>query len=68
MVKTKEQLTQMTDAELLDFNNGLVEDNALADSAERMQQNYNQMDLFKEVWLERHGVEDKVFPQRIPRH
>jgi len=67
MVKTREELEQLSDDELLDFNNALVEINLQTDSADVMLKNYAQMDLFKEVWRDRHGVEDKVFEKTVPR-
>ena len=67
MVKTKEELEQLSDDELLAFNNALVEINLQTDSADVMLENYAQMDLFKEVWRSRHGVEDQVFEKTVPR-
>jgi hypothetical protein len=68
MKKTKEELQKMSDDELLEWHNSLVEENLEMEDPDDMMENYSQMELFQRVWLERHGVEDKMIEVRVPRN
>ena len=68
MSKTKEEMLKLSDDELIAYHNGLVEENEQTDDPAVQESNFKQMELFREVWIEKNGLkEDMVIETRTPR-
>jgi len=68
MSKTKEEMLQLSDDELIAYHNGLVAENEQTDDPDVQERNFKQMELFREVWIEKNGLkEDMVIETRTPR-
>jgi len=68
MTKTKEEMLKLSDDELIAYHNGLVEDNEQTDNPDIQESNFKQMELFREVWIEKNGLkEDMVIEKITPR-
>jgi len=72
-MKTKEEMLKLSDDELIAYHNGLVEENEQTDDPSVQERNFDQMELFREVWVEKNGLkqatgeEDLVIHTRTPR-
>ena len=68
-MKTKEDMLKLSDDELIAYHNGLVEENEQTDDPDVQERNFKQMELFREVWIEKNGLkEDMVIETRTPRN
>ena len=68
MSKTKEEMLKLSDDELIAYHNGLIEDNEQTDDPAVQESNFKQMELFREIWIEKNGLkEDMVIETRTPR-
>jgi len=68
MSKTKEEMLKLSDDELIAYHNGLVAENEQTDNPAVQERNFQQMELFREVWIEKNGLkEDLVIETRTPR-
>tara|TARA_R110000824_G_scaffold22325_13_gene81880 strand:- start:80 stop:313 length:234 start_codon:yes stop_codon:yes gene_type:complete len=68
MSKTKEEMLKLSDDELIAYHNGLVEENEQTDDPAVQESNFKQMELFREIWIEKNGLkEDMVIETRTPR-
>jgi len=68
MTKTKEEMLKLSDDELIAYHNSLVEENEQTDDPDVQERNFQQMELFREVWIEKNGLkEDMVIETRTPR-
>ena len=68
MSKTKEEMLKLSDDELIAYHNGLIEDNEQTDDPAVQESNFKQMELFREVWIEKNGLkEDMVIERTTPR-
>lgn len=68
-MKTKEQMLQLSDEELLSYYNSLVEENERTTDQNIHDQNEKQMELFREVWIEKYGFKkEPVIKVRRPRY
>ena len=72
-MKPKEEMLKLPDDELIAYHNGLVEENEQTDDPDVQERNFQQMELFREVWVEKNGLkqvtgeEDLVIHTRTPR-
>ena len=67
-MKTKEEMLKLSDDELIAYHNGLVAENEQTDDPDVQERNFQQMELFREVWIEKNGLkEDMVIETRTPR-
>ena len=72
-MKTKEEMLKLPDDELIAYHNGLVEENEQTDDPDVQERNFKQMELFREVWIEKNGLkqaigeEDLVIERTTPR-
>ena len=72
-MKTKEELLKLSDDELITYHNGLVEENEQTDDPDVQERNFKQMELFREVWIDKNGLkqaigeEDLVIERTTPR-
>ena len=68
MSKTKEEMLKLSDDELIAYHNGLIEDNEQTEDPAVQESNFKQMELFREIWIEKNGLkEDMVIETRTPR-
>jgi hypothetical protein len=67
-MKTKEEMLKLSDDELIAYHNSLVEENEQTDDPAVQESNFKQMELFREVWIEKNGLkEDMVIERTTPR-
>ena len=67
-MKTKEEMLKLSDDELIAYHNSLVEENDQTDDPDIQESNFKQMELFREVWIEKNGLkEDMVIERTTPR-
>ena len=55
-MKTREELTLLSDEELLSYFNSLVDEANQTDDVGTLEINQKQKELFRSVWIERNGV------------
>lgn len=73
-MKTKEEMLQLSNDELIAYHNGLVAENEQTDDPDVQERNFQQMELFREVWVEKNGLkqaigeEDLVIERTTPRN
>ena len=73
-MKTKEEMLQLSNDELIAYHNGLVAENEQTDDPDVQERNFKQMELFREVWVEKNGLkqaigeEDLVIERTTPRN
>jgi len=73
-MKTKEEMLQMNDEELIKYHNSLVDESKSTDDYKVHDRNEKQMELFREVWIEKNGLkqvtgeEDLVLHRRTSRN
>jgi hypothetical protein len=61
-------MLKLSDDELIAYHNGLVEENEQTDDPAVQESNFKQMELFREIWIEKNGLkEDMVIETRTPR-
>ena len=63
--KTKEEMLKLSDDELIAYHNGLVEENDQTDDPDIQERNFQQMELFREVWIEKNGLKEDMVIERI---
>ena len=73
-MKTKEEMLQLSNDGLIAYHNGLVAENEQTDDPDVQERNFKQMELFREVWVEKNGLkqaigeEDLVIERTTPRN
>ena len=55
-MKTREELSLLSDEELLSYFNSLVDEANQTDDVGTLEINLKQKELFRSVWIERNGV------------
>ena len=55
-MKTREELSLLSDEELLSYFNSLVDEANQTDDVGTLEINQKQKELFRSVWIERNGV------------
>ena len=73
-MKTKKEMLQMSDEELIEYHNSLGDDNKSTNDYKVHDRNEKQMELFRKVWVEKNGLkqitgeEDLVLHRRTSRN
>ena len=68
-MKTKEQMLQLSDDELIEYYNSLVDENERTTDQDIHNRKEKQKELFREVWIEKHGFnKEQVIEIRRPRY
>ena len=67
-MKTKQEISQLSDEEWLSYHNTLVEENENTNDRQVIERNEKQMETLREVWVARNGLkEEPVIRIRRPR-
>jgi hypothetical protein len=67
-MKTKQEMSQLSEEEWLNYHNTLVEENENTNDEQVIEKNEKQMEVLREVWIARNGLKkEPVIKIRRPR-